>query len=206
MKVLLLFISLLFADSFDILSDIYSISKWDIVDISNNRKIFEAQNNSNNDKFIKVEGTILDDKESILDVVESIPDYNNIISNKNVTTDFLYSDNDTLFCYQKISNFIPFIRDRQYIFKMYRVNNHRVDWYLVNKNHSMLKPYLHDDIRTITYGAGSWEIQNSYKKILIYRMYIDEEVNLPLSFIQKMRVNHVLNIFNDVINWSKGDK
>ena len=44
------------------------------------------------------------------------------------------------------------------------------------------------------------------EKILIYRMYMDEEVNLPLSFIQKLRVNYALNIFNDVINWSKGDK
>ena len=115
----------------------------------------------------------------------------------------MFSNGDTLFCYQRISNSIPFIRDRQYIFKMYRVDNSRIDWYLVNENHVALQPYLKDDVRTLTYGAGSWKFLDD-EKILIYRMYMDEEVNLPLSFIQKLRVNYALNIFNDVINWSKG--
>ena len=36
--------------------------------------------------------------------------------------------------------------------------------------------------------------------ILKYRMYVDEEVNLPLIFIKNLRINHAIDIFNDVKN------
>ncbi len=202
---LVLFLSSLSAESIQLLTNLYSNDGWQFKDTSiNNIKISELYDSDYGDSYIKIVGNV-DDKESILSTIESIADYDNIVSNKNISTDFLFSNNDTLFCYQKISNSIPFIRDRQYVFKMYRVNNSRIDWYLVNKNHVALQPYLQEDVRTLIYGAGSWEFLDD-KKLLIYRMYMDEEVNLPLSFIQKLRINHVLNIFNDVINWSKGDK
>ena len=202
---LVFFISLLSAGSIHLLSDFYNNDKWQLKDTSiDNIQILETYDADYSDKFIRIEGSV-DNRDSILNTIESISDYNNIVSNKNISSDFLFSNGDTLFCYQRISNSIPFIRDRQYIFKMYRVDNSRIDWYLVNENHAALQPYLKDDVRTLTYGAGSWKFSDD-EKILIYRMYMDEEVNLPLSFIQKLRVNYALNIFNDVINWSKGDK
>ena len=202
---LALFLSSLSAENIQLLSNLYNNDGWEFKDISiDNIKMSELYDSDYDDKYIRIEGSA-GDKESILSTIESIADYDNIVSNKNISTDFLFSNNDTLFCYQRISNSIPFIRDRQYVFKMYRVNDSRIDWYLVNKNHVALQPYLQDDVRTLTYGAGSWKFSDD-EKILIYRMYMDEEVNLPLSFIQKLRVNYALNIFNDVINWSKGDK
>jgi len=202
---LVLFLSLLSGRSIQLLSDFYTNNEWQLKDKSiDHIKILETYDPDYNDKYIRIEG-LVDDKESILSTIESITSYNNIVSNENISTDFLFSNNDTLFCYQRISNSIPFVRDRQYIFKMYRVDNSRIDWYLLNKNHALLRPYLKDNVRTLTYGAGSWKFSDD-EKILIYRMYMDEEVNLPLSFIQKLRVDYALNIFNDVINWSKGDK
>jgi len=198
--------SLFASNSPEILLDIYSKDRWEFVErASHNNNVFETKNTLNHDKYIMIEHSIKHDKNKILNVVKSIPEYNEIISNKNVTTELLYNDNDTLYCLQTIQNSVPFIRDRQYIFKLYQVNEDRIDWYLIDKEHSLLSDYLNDDIHTLTYGAGSWEIiDKNNQKVLIYRMYVDEEVNLPLVFIQKLRINHALDIFNDVLAWAKG--
>ena len=59
----------------------------------------------------------------------------------------------------------------------------------------------------LSFGAGSWEIkQKGDQKVLIYRMYLDDEVSLPLIFIQKLRINHAVDIFNDVLTFSQGEK
>ena len=203
---LIFFLSFLFCSiNNEILLNIYKKQNWRIVDNRDNKNILEAESNINNDKYLRIEQSISSTQKNVLDVVESIPEYNEIISNKNVTTELLRTNKDTLICLQKISNAIPFIRDRQYIFKLYRVNKDRVDWYLLNKKNLILKNYLDDNVHTLTNGAGSWEIkEKNEKKILIYRMYIDDEVNFPLVFIQKIRINQAVNIFNDVINWSEG--
>ena len=204
--ILIFFLSLLFcSNNNELLLDIYKKHEWRIVNNRDNKNILEAESNINNDKYLRIEQSISSTQKNVLDVVESIPEYNEIISNKNVTTELLRTNNDTLICLQKISNAIPFIRDRQYIFKLYRVNKDRIDWYLLNKKNLILKNYLDDNVHTLTNGVGSWEIkEKNEKKILIYRMYIDEEVNLPLVFIQKIRINQAVNIFNDIINWSEG--
>ena len=36
-------------------------------------------------------------------------------------------------------------------------------------------------------------------------MYLDDEVNLPLMFIQKIRIKHAVDIFNDVLNFNQGE-
>ena len=101
-----------------------------------------------------------------------------------------------MYVFQKINNSIPFVRDRQYIFKMYQVDNSRIDWYIINRNDPLLKEYLNDSIHTLTYGAGSWKLNENN---LINRIYVDDEVNLPTIFLQKMRIRHVTAIFNDML-------
>ena len=36
-------------------------------------------------------------------------------------------------------------------------------------------------------------------------IYVDDEVNLPLMFIQKLRINQAVDIFNDVLNHNIGE-
>ena len=204
---LIFFFSSLFAsNSLEILLDIYNKNNWELIDIvDENKMILETENTLNDDKYLMIEHSIVESNRDVLETIKSISKYNKIISNKNVTTELLYTDGDTLYCFQKIMNSVPFIRDRQYIFKLYQVNENRIDWYLVNKDHPLLINYLRDDIHTLTYGAGSWEIKDkNNKKVLMYRMYVDEEVNLPVVFMKKLRVNHALDIFNDVLAWVKG--
>ena len=199
---LILFISsLVGSNSNEILIDIYNKNNWKQIDVIDNKNILEIENTLNNDKYLMIEYPISDNSNP-LEVVKSVSKYNKIISNKNVTTDLLYNDNDTLYCIQKIKNSVPFVKDRQYIFKLYQVNKNRIDWHLLNKDHALFSEYLEEDIHTLTYGAGSWQIKEQKNKmILMYRMYVDEEVNLPLVFIKKLRVNHAIDIFNDVLKW-----
>ena len=128
--------------------------------------------------------------------IQSISSYNNIITNKNIYTEQVLQEEDTLFAFQRISNSIPFVRDRQYILKMYPVGDSRIDWYIINKNNSLLVEYLNKSVHTLTYGAGSWEIK---EEKLINRIYIDEEINLPASFLYKLRIRHVTAIFDDIL-------
>tara|TARA_Y100000590_G_scaffold441260_1_gene567683 strand:- start:228 stop:854 length:627 start_codon:yes stop_codon:yes gene_type:complete len=197
---------LIASNSKEILLDIYNKTDWELIDTIDNKNVLEVENTLNDDKYLMIE-SLIEDTKGLLNVIQSVTMYDEIISNKNVATKLLFSDKDTLYCLQKIKNSVPFIRDRQYIFKLYQVNNNRIDWYLINKDHPLFIEYLSDDIHTLTYGAGSWKIQEKYDKhILMYRMYVDEELNLPLVFIKKLRSNHALDIFNDVLNWSKGDR
>ena len=46
----------------------------------------------------------------------------------------------------------------------------------------------------------------SDNNILSYRMYVDDEVNLPGSFIKKAKINSTVNIFNDVLNHVEKNK
>lgn len=198
---------LLSSESKDILFDIYNKTNWKIIDTKDGKDIFEAKNSFNNDKFLKIEYILDSNQDNIFNTIQSIDLYDQIISNKNISTELLYNQHDTLYCLQRISNSIPFIRDRQYVFKLYKINENRIDWYLMDENNSLLTNYLNDKLHTLTYGAGSWEIEMvNGRKVLIYRMYVNEEVNLPLVFIQNFRINHVIDIFNDVLTWSEGVK
>ena len=41
------------------------------------------------------------------------------------------------------------------------------------------------------------------KKVLIYKMFIDDEVNLPNILIQKVKIKHTVDIFNDFLEYLK---
>ena len=85
---------------------------------------------------------------------------------------------------------------------MYVVNENRLDWVLLKKDNMLLSEYSDKVNNILTYGAGSWEMQND--NLLSFRIYVDDEVNLPNSFVKKIRVNSVVNSFNDIIKASSG--
>jgi len=205
--IVIIFLTFLFPlNSTDLLFDMYSINNWVFLEEIDNKKIYQANCAINNDKYIKIEKEIFKKEDIILDVIESVSSYDSVLSNKNIKTKLLLNKGDTSVVLQTITNAIPFTRDREYIFKMYRHNKNRIDWFLVNDSSVILEDFENEDSHKLSFGAGSWEIKKKDdKKILIYRMYLDDEVNLPLMFIQKIRINQTIDIFNDILTFSQGE-
>tara|TARA_B100001250_G_C19661960_1_gene727494 strand:- start:56 stop:676 length:621 start_codon:yes stop_codon:yes gene_type:complete len=205
--ILILLLTLLFpSNSNELLFDMYAIHNWDLIEENSNKKIYKANCTINNDQYIMIEQKLLKEQDNVLDVIGSVSNYNNVLSNKNIKTKLLLNKGDTSIVLQTITNAIPFTRDRKYIFKMYRYNENRIDWFLLNDLNVSFYDFKDDDSHKLSFGAGSWEIKiKDDKKILIYRMYLDDEVNLPLMFIQKIRINQTVDIFNDILTFSKGE-
>ena len=98
-----------------------------------------------------------------------------------------------------MKNSIPFTRDRQYVFKMYKLSQNKLVWIIdeqFNNNKKNTK-----DIRTLEVGAGVWEIKNmNNNRFLINKIYVNDKVNMPGLFLDRLRRNHVHQIFKDVLN------
>ena len=204
---LLFIISFVFSNSSEILSDFNTNFDWVLVEEKNNMKIFEYNNPSCDCLYSKIEQPVNYNEKDILNVISSIDKYNIVIKNKSLNTELIDIANDTIYAYQIIKNSIPFIRDRQYVFKMYYINENHLEWMIVDENSSYLIPYLNDDIRTLNLGAGSWSFRyENSKKILINKIYVDDGVNLPWIFINKLKRDHVVQIFNDVLDSIKETK
>jgi len=204
---LLFIISFVFSDSSEILSDFNTNLDWVLVEEKNNMKIFEYNNPSCDCLYSKIEQPVNHNEKDILNVISSIDKYNIVIKNKSLNTELIDIENDTIYAYQIIKNSVPFIRDRQYVFKMYYINENHLEWMIVDENSSYLIPYLNDDVRTLNLGAGSWSFRyENSKKILINKIYVDDGVNLPWIFINKLKRDHVVQIFNDVLDSIKETK
>jgi len=204
---LLFIISFVFSNSSEILSDFNTNFDWVLVEEKNNMKIFEYNNPSCDCLYSKIEQPVNYNEKDILNVISSIDKYNIVIKNKSLNTELIDIEDDTIYAYQIIKNSIPFIRDRQYVFKMYYINENHLEWMIVDENSSYLIPYLNDDIRTLNLGAGSWSFRyENSKKILINKIYVDDGVNLPWIFINKLKRDHVVQIFNDVLDSIKETK
>ena len=204
---LLFIISFVFSDSSEILSDFNTNFDWVLVEEKKNMKIFEYNNPSCDCLYSKIEQPVNHNEKDILNVISSIDKYNIVIKNKSLNTELIDIENDTIYAYQIIKNSVPFIRDRQYVFKMYYINENHLEWMIVDENSSYLIPYLNDDVRTLNLGAGSWSFRyENSKKILINKIYVDDGVNLPWIFINKLKRDHVVQIFNDVLDSIKETK
>ncbi len=205
--IFIIFFTFIFsANSSDLLFDMYSIDNWVFLEEIDNKKIYQADCVMNNDQYIKIEQEFFKKEDNILNVIESVSNYDSVLSNKNIKTKLLLTKGDTSIVLQTITNAIPFTRDREYIFKMYRQNKNRIDWFLVNNLNILLEDFKGGTSHKLSFGAGSWQIKKKDdKKILIYRMYLDDEVNLPLMFIQKIRINQTIDIFNDILTFNQGE-
>ncbi len=203
----IIFFTILFsANSTDLLLDMYSIKNWNFLEEIDNKKIYQADCVLNNDQYIMIEQEINKEHNNIISIIQAVSNYDNILSNKNIKTKLLLSNGDTSIAKQTITNAIPFTRDRMYIYKLYTLNKNRVDWFLIDDFNYQIDDFQNKNIHKLSFGAGSWEIkENDNKKLLIYRMYLDDEVNLPIMFMQKMRINYAVDIFNDVLTFSKGE-
>ena len=158
--------SLLFSSSNEnLLLEMYAISDWEHLEISDKKNIYEAESKINNYKYIKIEKEVSRNVESILNNIQSIENWNQIISNKNIETKLLSTNNDTLVVMQTISNAIPFTKNRIYIFKLFKVNSNRIDWYLTTDYNNFLEGYMDNNNYLLSVGAGSWQIKKWVIKI-----------------------------------------
>jgi hypothetical protein len=180
----------------DLLRELTGPNNWKKINIENDGKII-YQSESNKKKYIKIEKKFISNPTNALNIVQSIEDYNEIISNDNIDTHLIKRDNDTLYVSQIIKTSIPFLSNRQYIFKMYKVGESKVDWYILNENDFLDMEYISENAHILTYGAGSWEVNNN---TVIYKIYVDDEVVLPSYIIGSARRKSIVSIFEDVIS------
>ena len=141
---------------------------------------------------------------NIFETILNIDNYNQVISNKKIFTEEINirTLSDTLYGYQKITNLIPFVKNRQIIFKMFKIGDNRLDWKLLDKDDSLFDKYRQNSKKNLSYGAGSWQIQDNK---LIHYYYINPELKLPDFLINKAAERSVINIFKDVLNFSQSD-
>ena len=199
---ILVLISFSFSDVNDlILTELYdqrtSWEKYD--DYNDNTVVYTGYGYNDNMMFIKIEREIEFKKEDLFKVIKDIESYNLVLTNKNIFSDLVTIDEDVIYAHQLITNVIPLVRNRQYIFKMYSYNENRIDWTLVDSENKIMEGYLGKNVHNLYYGAGSWHLNSD--NVLSYRMYIDDEAKLPNAFIKKIRINSALDVFNDVLNY-----
>ena len=107
---------------FNIIGVIFCINNNEILSLmnSNTKWKFHSQEDDikvyiNNDKMlpiIKIEKSLsLDyDVSDIFNIILDVSNYNDILSNKKLHSEFLINEQDTLYVYQKTHNYIPFIK------------------------------------------------------------------------------------------------
>ena len=200
-KFFILIVNLLLCDYNDaLLSYMNKEGSWIYNETKDGLEIYDLDNVDY--PVIKVEGEFQYSFQDLLDVIMDLDGYNEVISNSNVYTEFISSESDTLYGYQKVSNFIPFVRNRHIIFKLYKVGDNKIEWKLINKDNSLYHSYKHRRIKELSLGAGSWEIfkhEDGTVKLIHY-MYIDADINLPDFILNTAQKRSVVDIFNDVLN------
>ena len=146
----------------------------------------------------------IESADNIFKTILDIDNYNQVISNKKIFTESIpaLANSDTLYGYQKVSNIIPFVKNRHIIFKMFKVNDNRLDWKLLNPDNILFKNYVDDNSKILSYGAGSWQIDNN---VLIHYYYINPELQLPNFLINKASERSVIDIFKDVLYFVQSD-
>ena len=201
---LFFFSSIIFCNSNNILTDINSNLNWVLVEEIEAQKVYKFYNPNCECTYSKVEKPVEYNESDIFNVIRDINGYNIFIRNKTLNSNLISIDNDTIYAYQTVKNSIPFVRDRQYVFKMYTVSKDHIEWIILDKKSDYLTPYLNADMKTLTLGAGSWSFRyDGSEKYLMNKIYVNDEVNLPSLFINKLKRNSVVKIFNDILNHIK---
>ena len=74
---------------------------------------------------------------------------------------------------------MPFIRDRHLIFKLYPIDENRLQWVIINKDSQLYSKFKHRRIKELYIGAGGWEFFNSNNvSYLIHYLYVDPDMNI----------------------------
>jgi len=174
-------------------------SKW-IYDYENEGiKVFISDIDSL--PIIKLE-KIIKNADGILDVILDVKNYNKVLTERTLTSEYVAQIADTTYGYQITKNFIPFTRNRHLIFKMYKTKYNRIDWILLDEEHPYFNLYKSRRTKELPYGAGAWQLDKldsgDYK--LIHYLYIDPLINMPRFLLNSATKKSVLKVFKDVLN------
>tara|TARA_B100000809_G_C15033362_1_gene492817 strand:+ start:205 stop:825 length:621 start_codon:yes stop_codon:yes gene_type:complete len=201
-KFLLFFISMAFvlcSENDFLLNFMNEDNNWMYLDEDHDISIYILENDSL--PIIKLE-KYSDSFENIFEIILNVSNYNNILSDRNIYSQYLHEDSDTVYAYQKVKNLIPFTRDRHIIFKIFMVNENRLDWKLINKNNKLYDRFKNRRNKELYYGAGSWQLSKEDGLVkLVHYFFIDPEVNkVPEIFVNSARKKSVIQVFKDVLN------
>ena len=141
-------------------------------------------------------------KNQIFETILNLENYNNILTDKNLYSEFVTTISDTIFGYQKTKNYIPFIRNRHLIFKLYQLSKNRLEWTILDKNNQLYDKFKHRRNKELQMGAGAWEfLKLSDTSYLIHYLYIVPDINIPNFILNKIRRNSAKSVMQDVINY-----
>jgi len=175
---------------------------WILYEESEDTKVYFYENEEL--PIVKVERklSLSITKDQIFKTILDIENYNSVITNKNLYSEFVIADSDTLFGYQKTKNYVPFIRDRHLIFKLYPVDENRLQWVIVKKDSQLYDKFKHRRIKELYIGVGGWEFLNSNNvSYLIHYLYVDPDMSIPRFILNRVRKNSAKSVMEDVINY-----
>ena len=199
---ILIFISLIFSNNDKILSFMNNDSNWELLNQNQGIKIY--QNEDGNFPIIKIERelTLEYSMDEIFSIIKNIANYNNVLTDRNLYSEFVKTSVDTVYGYQKTYNYIPFTRNRHLIFKLYEKNKYKLEWKIINENNILYENFKHKRSIELRLGAGSWVWISLYEKsILVHYLHIDPEINLPKFLLRGVLRNSVIQVMDDVLNY-----
>ena len=156
--------------------------------------------------IVKIEKTLDSSlsKNEIFNTILNIENYNNVLTDKKIYSEFVTVDSDTSFGYQKTKNYIPFIRNRHLIFKLYQVDDNRLEWSIIDNDNQLYDRFKHRRIKELEIGAGRWEfLERDDTNLLIHYLYIDPNMNIPSFILNNAMRNSAESVMEDVLNYTK---
>ena len=207
--------SLIFAENTDLSTSLfktlYDDNGWNKPSIIDGISLSTKRVPNMSIKAVKVHIETNIPKNIITDIIMDIKNYNNyFINSKKLYFQVINRDSNSIDGYQFISVPIPFIKDREYFFRM-SSNTFLPDypktfihWHTLNKD---IYSYISTDFQSgkelyLDTGVGIWNIDflDDSTSILSYRLLIDPGGYLPDFAVDHVNKVNIISLFRDVIN------
>ena len=212
---LIILTSLIFAENTDLSTSLfktlYDDNGWNKPSIIDGISLSTKRVPNMSIKAVKVHIETNIPKNIITDIIMDIKNYNNyFINSKKLYFQVINRDSNSIDGYQFISVPIPFIKDREYFFRM-SSNTFLPDypktfihWHTLNKD---IYSYISTDFQSgkelyLDTGVGIWNIDflDNSTFILSYRLLIDPGGYLPDFAVDHVNKVNIISLFRDVIN------
>ena len=155
-------------------------------------------------RIVKIEKVLAPNlsKDQIFNTILNVQNYNNVITDRSLYSEFVTVKSDTVYGYQKTKNYIPFVRNRHLIFKLYKISDNKMEWVIIDKNSELYNQFKHRRIKELRTGAGRWEfVESDDVNLLIHYLYIDPNMNIPSFVLNRVMRNSAESVMEDVLNY-----
>ena len=200
---------LLSDDNIILLNTLKDSKDWQLIDIrSDSIRVYEKQVEGMNLKALRVEKIVNFNPDLIIESVMDIGRYPEIMSNSDMTSFIIGQRNNMIYAYNHFPIPFPFIEDRHYIFKIKKISNTEINWYLVSqeevKSTLRLKTITDDSPSAVylNYGAGLWEIEPLTENLsqVSYALYMDSGGSLSYNLNDLFTSQSIINLYKSVLN------